>query len=98
MTSTDDILKKYGAKIESQMGGYDASSGETKKFGRSYEKFKGAMLPEFSRYERWCKSMGNVFKMKVGRRIRLRLIGILRLRIWILRLRRLLFLLRCFCF
>ena len=64
--STDDILKKYGAKIEKQMKGYDESSGETKKFGRSYEQFRGSMLPEFSRYERWCKSMGGVFKMKVG--------------------------------
>jgi len=66
MESTDDILKKYGAKIETQMKGYDASSGQTKKFSQSYEKFKGAMLPEFSRYEKWCKSMGNVFKIKVG--------------------------------
>jgi len=24
------------------------------------------MMPEFSRYERWCKSMGNFFTMKVG--------------------------------
>jgi len=66
MVNTDDILKKYGAKIESQMKGYDESSGQTKKFSQSYERFKGAMLPEFSRYEKWCKSMGNVFKMKVG--------------------------------
>jgi len=66
MVSTDDILKKYGAKIEKQMKGYDAASGKTKKFGQSYEKFKGSMLPEFSRYERWCKSMGNVFAIKVG--------------------------------
>jgi len=33
--STDDILKKYGAKIEKQMKGYDESYVETKKFGRS---------------------------------------------------------------
>ena len=66
MASTDDILKKYGAKIEKQMKGYNESSGETKKFSQSYERFKGSMLPEFSRYERWCKSMGNVFKMKIG--------------------------------
>ena len=66
MVSTDDILKKYGAKIEKQMKGYDESSGVTKKFGKSYEQFKGSMLPEFSRYERWCKSMGSVFKMKIA--------------------------------
>jgi len=65
MSSTDDILKKYGAKIEGQMKGYDPDSGQTKKFGKSYEQFRGSMLPEFSRYERWCKSMGNTFSIKI---------------------------------
>jgi len=65
MASTDEILKKYGSRIERQMKGYDSSSGK-QKFSKSYESFKGEMLPEFSRYERWCKSMGNIFKIKVG--------------------------------
>jgi len=63
--TTDDILRKYGAKIEQQMKGYDSNSGQTKKFGKSYEQFRESMLPEFSRYERWCKSMGNAFTMKI---------------------------------
>ena len=66
MTSTDDILKKYGAKIESQMKGYNSGGGRGKGFSKSYERFRSSMLPEFSRYERWCKSLGNFFKMKVG--------------------------------
>ena len=70
--STDDILKKYGAKIESQMKGYDASSGQNK-FSKSYEKFKGEMEPDFSRYERWCKTMGNIFTIKVGEKDRIRI-------------------------
>ncbi|MCK4649766.1 hypothetical protein KAT36_00900 [Candidatus Pacearchaeota archaeon] len=65
MVSTEDILKKYGSKIERQMRGYDASSGK-RSFSKSYEKFRVSMLPEFSRYERWCKSMGNLFAIKVG--------------------------------
>lgn len=65
MTSTDDILRKYGAKIERQMKGFDSSSGQ-QKFSKSYEKFQGEMSPEFTRYERWCKSMGNVFSIKVS--------------------------------
>jgi len=71
--STDDILKKYGAKIESQMKGYNASTGETKKFSQSYEKFKESMLPEFNRYEKWCKSLGNFFKIKVAEKDKLRI-------------------------
>ena len=66
MTNTDDILKKYGAKIESKMGEYDSNSKNVMKFSHSYEKFKEAMLPEFSRYERWCKSLGNLFVMKIA--------------------------------
>lgn len=68
--TTDDILKKYGSKIESQMKGY---SGNSKEFSQSYEKFKESMLPEFSRYERWCKSLGNLFKIKVGDKDRVRI-------------------------
>ena len=73
MVNTDDILKKYGAKIESQMKGYNANSGNTQKFSQSYEKFRESMLPEFSRYERWCKSLGNLFKIKVGEKDKLRI-------------------------
>jgi len=62
MVSTKDILKKYGSKIERQMKGYDSG----KKYSQSYEKFKEAMSPEFTRYERWCKFLGNLFVMKVG--------------------------------
>ncbi len=61
--TTEDILKKYGAKIESQMGSFDSSG---KDYSSSYRRFREAMTPSFSRYERWCKSLGNLFKIKVG--------------------------------
>ena len=64
-TATDDILRKYGSKIERQMKGYDNNSGKNN-FSKSYEQFKGSMMPEFSRYERWCKSFGNFITMKVA--------------------------------
>ena len=82
MVSTDDILKKYGAKIESQMKGYDSGAGGSAKggkgkseggFSKSYEKFKGEMEPEFTRYERWCKTMGNLFTIKVGEKDKVRI-------------------------
>ena len=71
--STDDILKKYGAKIESQMKGFNKSPVQGKGFSQSYERFRSSMLPEFSRYERWCKSMGNLFKIKVGEKDKARI-------------------------
>ena len=66
MSDTDDILKKYGAKIDRQMKNYNKSSVAPGKFSRSYEMFRSSMMPEFSRYERWCKSLGNIFTMKLG--------------------------------
>ena len=81
MVSTEDILKKHGAKIEAQMKRYNSpakqggiGAPEDKgKWSQSYEKFRGSMLPEFNRYERWCKSLGNLFKIKVAEKDRVRL-------------------------
>ncbi|MBT6689965.1 hypothetical protein HN903_04670 [archaeon] len=77
MTSTDDILNKYGSKIEKQMKGFNSQKPEAvdqkSGFSKSYEAFKDSMMPEFSRYERWCKSMGNVFSIKVGEKDKIRI-------------------------
>ncbi len=60
--STEDILKKYGAKIESQMKNDSGS------FSQSYETFKDSMAPQFSRYEKWCKAFGNLFTIKPSKK------------------------------
>ena len=73
MTSTDDILKKYGAKIERKMGGHDSSYTAQREFSQSYVKFREAMSPEFSRYERWCKTLGNLIKIKVSEKDKARI-------------------------
>lgn len=60
----DSIFEKYSRKIEQQI--------QTDKFGAErdasidYMQFKKEMAPELSRYERWCKSLGNVIKLKVA--------------------------------
>jgi Flp pilus assembly protein TadB len=61
-------LKKYGAKIDKQLGDYNKNPTPQGKFSKSYETFRSSMMPEFSRYERWCKSLGNVFTMKLGKK------------------------------
>jgi len=48
------------------MKDYNASPTPQGKFSQSYETFRSSMMPEFSRYERWCKSLGNFFTMKLG--------------------------------
>jgi len=68
MTTTDDILKKYGKKIESQMNVYNSgnSGSSTPEISKSYAEFKESMVPEYNKYERWCKSIGNLISIKVG--------------------------------
>ena len=61
MTTTDDILRKYGARIERQMKGFDSQPAPQQEFSQSYETFRESMMPEFTKYEKWCKSLGNLF-------------------------------------
>jgi len=60
--STDEIIKKYGAKIEKDMKGFQPDE----KFSRGYQQFKASMIPQFSRYEKWCKALGNFISIKVA--------------------------------
>lgn len=62
--SVDEILKKYGAKIESQI----ESSKEDKQYSQSYEKFKGEISVEYSSYERWAHTLGKTFKLKPSKK------------------------------
>ncbi|MCR4327349.1 MAG: hypothetical protein NUV46_02090 [Nanoarchaeota archaeon] len=56
----DDILKKYGAKIESQMNSYSQSGS----YSSSYETFKSEISREYSTYEKWANSLGNIIHVK----------------------------------
>jgi hypothetical protein len=64
--TTEDILKMHGARIEKEM----RASQQNPKFSRSYEKFRESMIPKFTRYERWCKALGNFFTIKVAEKDR----------------------------
>ncbi|MEK6823914.1 MAG: hypothetical protein AABY06_02660 [Nanoarchaeota archaeon] len=59
-----DILRKYGAKIEGKVG--PASANLAGGYTSAYASFKQEMAPELSKYEKWCKSLGNVIKLKVS--------------------------------
>ncbi|MBI2044179.1 hypothetical protein HYT24_02335, partial [Candidatus Pacearchaeota archaeon] len=58
--SVDDILKKYGNKIESKI----QTSNLNKDYSREYVTFKQEMVSELSKYEKLAKSFGNVIKVK----------------------------------
>jgi hypothetical protein len=62
--SVQEILRKYGAKIESQLG--NKSSVASSGYSSEYVKFKAELAPDLTRYERWCNSLGSVIKLKVS--------------------------------
>ena len=62
----DDILREYGSKIDSQVSTFNARGVGSGDYSQSYVKFKDEMAPETSRYEKWCKSLGNLIKLKVS--------------------------------
>jgi len=68
--STDDILRKYRGKIESELSG---SGVQRQKNSAEYKQFKEDMIPEVSRYERFALSLGNVFKINVAEKDRVKL-------------------------
>ena len=59
-----EVLAKYSQKIESEIG--DSSKTNVSEISQEYLNFKKDMLPNFSRYEKWVKSLGRVIKIKVS--------------------------------
>ncbi len=60
MVTTEDILRKYGSKIESEIA--SPSQG----YSQAYQQFKQDMLPEASRYQHWCQTLGTIIKLKIS--------------------------------
>lgn len=63
--SVEEILRKHGARIESQMKTEGVQKSD---YSREYTTFKEEMAPELSRYERWCKGLGSIIKLKASKK------------------------------
>ncbi len=63
MVDVRDILRKHSARIE---GKIKTSDIKTTSYSREYVRFKQEMAPELTRFERWCRSLGSVIKLKVS--------------------------------
>ncbi|MCK5149772.1 hypothetical protein KAJ87_02510 [Candidatus Pacearchaeota archaeon] len=59
-SDVSDILRKYSSKIEGQI----KTSGKNVNYSKAYVKFKEEMVPTLNRYEKLCRSTGNVIKLK----------------------------------
>jgi hypothetical protein len=63
MPDVKDILRKYGSKIEGQINTSNMKGGD---YSQEYTRFKEEMAPELSKYERWCRSLGNIIKLNIA--------------------------------
>ena len=64
--TTDEILRKYSQKIESQIN----ESPGTERYSQEYLEFKQEMLPELSKYKRWADSLGSVARLNLSEKER----------------------------
>jgi len=62
--SVKDVLRKHSARIESRI----KSSNKNINYSSQYIKFKEEMAPDLTTYEKWCKSLGNVVKLKISKK------------------------------
>ncbi len=60
--NVNDLLQKYGKKIESKIN----SDVSTSNYSHEYSTFKSEMAPEFTRYEKWAHSLGSIVKLKAS--------------------------------
>ncbi len=67
-SNSDDIkriIEKYERKLGSQIAVDNSQYASSDEISREYSKFKDDMIPQISRYERMCKSVGNAIKINV---------------------------------
>ena len=63
--SVKDILRKHSARIEGQI---KTDSVSKTGYSKAYLKFRKEMIPELSRYEKWCQTLGKTIKLKISKK------------------------------
>jgi len=61
--TVDEVLRKHEARLQNQVKGFNFEKG---KYSKEYTKFLSEKSVELNRYERWCKTLGNIIKLKVS--------------------------------
>ncbi len=64
--SINDILKKYGNRIENKINTTRVSGKSG--YSQAYSTFKNEMAPAWGRYEKWCHSLGNAIKLNISKK------------------------------
>lgn len=67
-STQDEILKKYSKMMEDRQAQITplAAPSNSAGFSSEFAQFKTDMMPQFSRYERWCNNIGGVLTLKLS--------------------------------
>lgn len=65
----EEILRKYGRDFKTSRKRFE----ENGNFSQSYLKFKEEISPPFSKYEKWCHSIGNFLKINLAEKDRIKI-------------------------
>ncbi len=65
--SAEDIMSKYGARVKSDIGKFNANF-DPSEYSKSYLDFKQSLNPEYTTYEKMCKSLGGVIKFNPSKK------------------------------
>jgi len=60
----EEIFQKYGRKLEQEVN----TEVDVGSFSKEYLQFKQDMMPQLSRYEQLCKSLGSIIRLKVSQK------------------------------
>ncbi len=63
----EEIFRKYGRKLDKEVGTSIDSGAD---YSKEYLQFKKDMRPSLSRYEKLCKSLGNIISLKIAEKDR----------------------------
>jgi len=69
--NTKKILEKYSKVLESELSQDPSSNSQA--YSQEYSTFRDETIPELSRYEKWAKSLGNLIKINVSEKDRIKI-------------------------
>jgi len=61
----DEILRKHAAKIEQNINTFDE---QKINYSQTYSTFKEELAPDLTRYEKLCRTLGGIIKLKVAQK------------------------------
>jgi len=60
------ILKKYGQNLDSKVNNSSTNYINSEQLSSEFLQFKRDMMPEFSKFERWCNNIGGLLNVKLS--------------------------------